>query len=312
MEKQELFSLQHEGICAYNRKQYLLSLEIFQKYQSHLPNDPMAYYNLCMVFEELKRWDDAKIAIEKAISLDPSTSYFYHHLAFVFASQGDFDSAKNYFLKAVSIDPEYINAHYNLGVMYELLDQKSNAIAEFQLCIQLDSEYIFAHNHLSVLYMDMDQWEEAKREIDISLSLCAEDPIIHGTLSIFYARQEQYDKALDAIQKSIELCPDNITYTFNKADILFQMQRYSEAKEIGLDLIKKDPQFSPAYVLLGNYYLYFKNETIAEKYFHQAISLTPSLKNTNEDIKHFFSKILLKDSQASPLYDPEEVVNGQN
>jgi tetratricopeptide (TPR) repeat protein len=309
MDKQDLFSLQHEGICAYNKKDFLLSLDFFQKYQSYLPNESMPYYNLCIVLEELKRWDEAKLAIEKAINIDPSKSYFYHHLAFVYASQGDFNTAKDFFSKAISIDPDYINAHYNLGVMYELLGQKSNAIAEFQLCIQLDPEYIFARNHLSVLYMDTENWEDAKKELDIALSLCAEDPIIHGTLSSFYARQNLFDKALDAIQRSIELCPDNATYTYNKADILFQMQHYSEAKELCLNLIKKDPCFSLSYILLGNYYLYHKNETIAEKYYRQAISLTPSLESSNEDIKRFFSKALLKESQASPAYPNKEVCN---
>ena len=310
MNKQELFSLQHEGICAYNKKQFNQALEIFQQYLSHLPNDPMAYFNLCVVLEELRRWDEAKTAIENSLRLDPCRSYFYHHLAFIYANQGQFEQARQHFHQAVTIDPDYINAHYNLGVMYELLDEKDKAMAEFKICIELDPEYIFAHNHLAVLYMDLENWDEAKKEIDTGLSLCAEDPVIHATLAAFYARQKIFDQAFEAIQQTLDICPDNPVYIFNKADILYQMQDYNKAKELCLEIIQKDSNYLPALVLLGKYYQKYKNSTIAHEYYQKALSLNPELKDSDEAIKEFYSKIFPLNTFNRNSIDKTEDSNG--
>lgn len=190
----------------------LSNLKYLEKY---FPEDSELQYNLGILYEKLKDFDNAKKAYQKAIEISPQDD-FYYNLGEVLVSLKEWDEAIEAFKTVLKTDPNDGNCYFNLGLCYLNKDEKNIAADNFQKAVELNPQDIFAHFYLGNIYQ------------------------ANGLTNF---AQECYEKVL-------AISPDYSWAYFNLASIAYKNGNIEQAKEYLLKTIEYNKQDTEAYKLL--------------------------------------------------------------
>ena len=116
------------------------------------PGVPGIYTQLGDVYVRLLRWNDAKIAYEKAIALDEDNALAFQGLSSVYRRFGQNQETIDNALRAVSLLHRLPLAHFNLGVAMARFGENERAIIAFETALRFQPEMINAHRYLATLH----------------------------------------------------------------------------------------------------------------------------------------------------------------
>ena len=193
--------------------------------------------------------DSAIKEYEKALSLDPQSSYLKTELISLYVERGEIQKAVTLSKEYLAEHPNNVNAHLLLGGLYLNRKDYKNAEGEYEKVIELDPTNTFSRVYL-------------------------------GTI---YAETKNYKKALKTFQDLIKTSPDHLTGNYYLAKILTDMKRYEEAEQSFKKTLAIKPSFEPALIDLG--LLYEKEQKVdqAVELYRSFIDLYPP--GTNVRIK---------------------------
>ncbi len=119
------------------------------------PVDLEAFYNLGISKSYQKDYDNAKYFIEKAMSLDSTTTYVgYNNLGFFLkVEQGDYAGALEFFDKAISLKPDFAFAYSNRGYAKLMLGDIKAAFKDVNKSLDLDKTNAYAYKNLALIYL---------------------------------------------------------------------------------------------------------------------------------------------------------------
>lgn len=100
---------------------------------------PRIYCCLGLALWEKDFADEASIAYQKAISLNPEYDLALNNLGVVYLDGlGKTEEALNYFNKALKVNPNYALAYFNQGRAYQILNNKTDAANAFQMAVDIN------------------------------------------------------------------------------------------------------------------------------------------------------------------------------
>jgi predicted Zn-dependent protease len=105
------------------------------------PDDPLNYVGKGQVLTELKRYQEAYEAFDKATSLDPKRFDVWSMKAGVLSKLGRFDDAIAASNKAMELAPGRPVNYYNRACYYCLKGEKENALADLKKAIELNPKF---------------------------------------------------------------------------------------------------------------------------------------------------------------------------
>jgi adenylate cyclase len=146
--------------------------------------------NLSQVHTRKKEYDKAIAAAERAVTLDPGSSWalYRYAIALNFASRPE--QAIPLFEKAIRLNPFGPSAfYYDFGIALRDTGKMDEAVATFKKSIERAPNWIWPHAHLAVTYSIMGMDQEARAE-------AAEVLRINPRFSIeWVAKNTAYDQA---------------------------------------------------------------------------------------------------------------------
>jgi len=113
--------------------------------------------------EEKGDIDKAMGYYERALSLDPWSSYALNNLAVAYLKKGLIDEAIRYYKEAIIVEPNNPNMHVNLGNAYKKKHLIDEAIAEYKRALQIKPDLYEARSGLAEIYMELGQADEVRR-----------------------------------------------------------------------------------------------------------------------------------------------------
>ncbi len=190
----------------------LSNLKFLEKY---FPEDDELQYNLGILYEKTKDFENAKVSYTKAIELNPQDDYYYN-LGEVLVTLKSWDEAIEAFKTVLKTDSNDGNCYFNLGLCYLNKDEKNIAADNFQKAIELNPQDIFAEFYLGNIYQS-------------------------NGLTNF---------AVECYEKVLAISPDYSWAYFNLASIAYKDGNIEQAKEYLLKTIEYNKQDIEAYKLL--------------------------------------------------------------
>ncbi|NLT68490.1 MAG: tetratricopeptide repeat protein [Acidobacteria bacterium] len=130
--------ISQEGESAFRRKEYYAALIKYLESVRINPNNEYVYNRLGMAYSQLRLFDDAVAAFERAIALNQKYPYPYNNLGAVFFARRDLKKAEKHFKKAVKLREDEATFHMNLGSVYLERKKPEKAIAEWRKALALD------------------------------------------------------------------------------------------------------------------------------------------------------------------------------
>jgi protein O-GlcNAc transferase len=125
--------------------------------------DGDAYYSLGILYLQELRDKEAKMAIQKAIDIDPSVPYFNNALGDVYLLEKRPDLSIDCYQKAIEKDPKYALAYSGLGDAYAQMKNPDKALSSYHKALELRPDYALVYYKLGLLYEDSNPSEAIKQ-----------------------------------------------------------------------------------------------------------------------------------------------------
>ncbi len=149
------------------------------------PNDAGVTYMLGVVYYLLGQYDEARIAAERAVSLQPDADSRYL-LASVLFELGDYEGAAQEFARGLELEPDRLAGLIGLARSYESLGDTEAAIEAYRRLLAVDDDFDH-HLSLAALYEASGDFSGAAAEYQAALSVMEPDPEAEESLRLAQA-----------------------------------------------------------------------------------------------------------------------------
>ena len=274
--------------AAMDHKDYAEAVRSYKEYLAKKPDDADAHFGLGNAYASLKQSADAKIAYEKAISLDPKLDVAYINLG-ITLMETDPGAAVEPFQRAADLLPKEARPQFLLGWAYERsgkpslaiehyraaekLDEKNSDIhfalgralltsnqpadaeTEFRSAIASDTSNPQAHLGLSQALMAQKKNEEAALELGLYLQAQPNDSEVRVSRALALAKQGKNEDALAELDRAVGTGQESLSALKLRAQILFQLKRYDDAIPVLQKAAALAPQDPDIPAQIGHVYL---------------------------------------------------------
>ncbi len=200
------------ALDAQYRGDYGRLIEIYEQMVSLYPQDKEAHLRLGTVYYGLRRYDDAIVELEKALSIDSAYKGAYNLLGYAYFFQGMYDRALESHRRYMDLAPDEPNPHDSMGEIYLLAGHFDEAMQEFKEALRLKSDLAYPWEHVGQTYMAQGEFDEAVSAFQRYFELCPSAYLKSYALQLvgeaFWA-EAKYAEALKAYREALKLYPDH-------------------------------------------------------------------------------------------------------
>jgi tetratricopeptide (TPR) repeat protein len=205
---------------------------------------------------DLKRYEEALEAYEKAIELNPEDAAdAWNGKGSALEALGRYEEALEAYEKAIELNPEdAADAWYDKGDALFDLKRYDEALEAYEKAIELNLEDAADawYDKGNALY-NLKRYDEALEAYEKAIELNLENPA-----DAWYDKGDalhnlkRYDEALEAYEKAIELNLEDVADAWNgKGNALYDLERYKEALKAYEKAIELDPKHANAWYNKG-------------------------------------------------------------
>lgn len=247
--------------------------------------DPLAYYNLGMVYKKDGKMAEAKAAFLDALNQASAGEIAYKaatQLGMIAATQGDLPNAKYYFERAVALSPANSKYHYNLALVLHQSGETERAVRELDEAIKLGSENPQTYMYIARLYSELGKKEQAEEALRRALREAPKDPVILGQMGDMLVDQAKWGPAIQIFRELYEVSPrtaDKARALYNLGKVYVGLRDFKNAEKALEGSYQLDMMNEDALVLLADAY-------VANGQGHKAVTLyKESLKINPDNLK---------------------------
>jgi len=289
-------------------------LQAAQRAVTLIPQDGPAWYNLGVALEYLGRETEAIPAYQKAIEIEPRSTY-YNNLGDTFSALLDFEPAIEAYRQAIELDRTYAWPYHGLAVIHSEQGEYESALNLYEQAIERhtrDVDQAASWDGLGDIHVELGRYDKAIEAYRQAITLNPNEALTWYSLGNVYSVLERYDEAIEPYRRAIELDPayawsyHNLGLVYEQrgdlapAMILFQqaierqqrdsararswnslgdvysaLERNQEAIEAYQQAIELDLDFAAPWNSLGREYSLTGQNEAAINAYQQVIELTP-------------------------------------
>jgi len=222
------------------------------------------------------QFDQAFESYEAAISLKPDCVDCLKQLAKIAEQQKDPEKALAYLIKAKRQTPDDAEILFEFGKACLELDLFEDAVPALQRAVRFEPNndryaYVLASAHVS-----KKEYELAGKIFDGLLQKHPRDPVLNYAMGSLLFLEVKLDQAATYFHKSVELNPDQSAAYYYLALIAEGKGQDEEAIAMLRDVLRRDPDYGPAYEAMGRMLLKEQKYPEAKQALEKAVLLNPS------------------------------------
>lgn len=201
----------------------------------------------------------------------------------------DYDQARIAYQKALAIDPDHAVAHCNLGILYMALSQEENAVLHLKKALMIHPELLPAASQLGDYYLRHEQYAEARDIFLKATTQLPENSDYHHRLGIAYYKLRDFEKAKIAFEHVLMLDYQHPEINQYLANTLLEMGDHEKAMHYYFHQLERNPWFETFYNI-GVLYMIKERLKEALVYFDKAIQLNPEDLATQLNMAYIYLK----------------------
>ena len=211
------------------------------------------------------RYDSARVAYGRALSLDENLADIYFHRGRLLEEEGDYMAAYSDYSKAIALRHMYMEAYYRRARLYQnnalvsVPDRFRKAAADYSRVIELHPEFGYAYHERGRLYHQRlyddkeipDAYERAMADYNRAEELLPSFAYLYQDRGKLYQdlgkitqARSDYDKATQLEPKLYYAYRENGRLATNQGQFGEALSNYSEAFKAQPTLALRDPQFT--------------------------------------------------------------------
>lgn len=217
------------------------------------PNEPKAHSVYADFLYRDKKVKEARMELLKVLDFDKSKFAIWNQLLKCESDLNENDSLIKHSAEAMDLFPNQPIPYFLNGVAYMRLKQYQKAIAPLKAGKQFVYEDIRLleqfYANLAEVYNNLKEYDKSDKEFEEAIQLDPDNSYILNNYAYYLSlRKEKLDKAEKLSKHSLEISPTSVSYLDTYGWILFQQEKYEEAKKYFEKAIDKGGFNRPAIV----------------------------------------------------------------
>jgi tetratricopeptide (TPR) repeat protein len=239
------------------------------------PKEFIHYLFHSVILINLNRYREALVDLERAWQLKPhpiinsNRSVIYYHL-------GDYQQGVKFVELAIKIQPDLEYAYNNRGMFYVMSGEYQKALQDFNRALEIDPNLAQAYINKGVAYQLTEVKDRAIADYNKAIELEPDLAEAYSNRGFVYVELGEPEKGFIDLNKAIEIEPNNSKLYWNRAVAYQKIGNKQKASSDFDRAIKINRQDFTAYILAGNFYLENKDKDKAFIYFNKAVALAPN------------------------------------
>lgn len=178
-------------------------------------------------------WNKAKLASEKALSLDANLAEAHNAAGMVSFFMGwDWVSADRSFRRAIELNPNYAIAHQFYAHCLSNSRRPSEAASEIQKAREIDPLSPMMHTFAAAIFVVAKRYGDALPLLQQALAIDPDFFPAHSVVGLLHQQTGKPDVAIEEYRKAYRLSGGNILQLAYQGFVLGQIGRRAEAEQI--------------------------------------------------------------------------------
>lgn len=194
----------------YDHDQFAKTIEILNQARAKLPEEIRVHLLLGVTYQRSQQPKEAKVALEKAVQINPRSIDALSALGLVYNELGEIVESDSTYERALRVDPKnhlvLNNYSYSLGERNMQIDRALGMSKEALRQQPENQSYLDTYGW--ILYQ-LGRYAEAESTIRKAVELGSTSAVIHEHLGDVYYKLSQQDNAMTYWRKALEIDPSN-------------------------------------------------------------------------------------------------------
>ena len=204
--------------------------------------------------------------------------------------KGDFKKALVRFKQAQDVNPKSISARMNIGAVYTIEKRYPQAIATYEEVLTLAPDTIEALNSVVTIYLAQGKNKEAFERAEKHLSKTKNQALVYQTLGQIALSNKDFNRGIGYLEKAMEINP-NLGSAYLLAGGAYAAQgRHDSAIAQYEKVVAKRPKTVPALMMLGILHDQRKQPQKANEYYQKILDINktfyPAANNLAWNLAH--------------------------
>ena len=194
-------------------------------------DDFHAHHVLGVVFAKLNNFDQAIHNINLSVKINPKNKGAYFELGNIYRIKGNKIESKDNFIKALKIDPNSPQAHNAFGLVYQLEGDDEQADIHFKKATA-DQSYSRAFNNYGAYLFTQGRYQEAIEKLEVAANdrFYENRPLVFENLGVAYLQMNNQEAAEQAFTRATRLNPNQSRALLELAHIRYDEKNYVESR----------------------------------------------------------------------------------
>ena len=210
-----------------------------------------AHYNLGVIYERLKRPEDAKDAYRTALEKKPTLKQAAENLAVMYQNEGKPGDAVAIYQEILRKYPEDGAARARMAALYREGNDPERAMRFAREALMREPQNLTAYKVMMRTYLDRKNLNMAKLVALRATRIDEKDPELHYTLGLILVQEGDEPGAIGEFKTAIGEKDDYTAARVQIAQIAVKHRDWTNAEEQYRKIVQHDPKNTAAHVNLG-------------------------------------------------------------
>ena len=235
---------------------------------TRIPADSQHYSNsLWAITESYEQQNDFVKAIETAkrlCTLQPHDPTAHSNLGHLLCQNGQYEEAIMALEMAIEINPFHLDSLFNQAIALMCTGRTQEAIERYEKRNQLEPNDPIALNNLATLYSKSDRLPEAIEVLERAHQIAPDNELICQNLGVFYCMNSEFERSLEFSNKAISHNPMNAKAHWNLACAFAKIGERELMLECLRTSLKISPELRPNLLTDGDLADYWDDDELIE------------------------------------------------
>lgn len=219
------------------------AIETFRAVLEIAPEMPDTYSTMSRAYLQLRKFDEAAAAAQRAVELRSKFPAAYNNLALALAAKGDYYAAIEHLITATTQNPDFYDAWNNLGVVYFNTGKYTEAIAAYKRSIEIFPGYASSRFNYGLVLLKLNQTADAIQQFAAALQCNPGLTVARLYLAQTYAQSSDWTSAERELKTGVQIEPKNPAFHAALVQLYSATGRTNEAALAAAEVSKLDPTF---------------------------------------------------------------------
>lgn len=267
--------LMDKGYSLTELRRYDEALQAYDRALSLQPKNAYAWARKGRTLRLAEQYAQALECYEQSIGLYPGYASSWRGKGIVLEKIGRIEEALACYQQATTLSPDDPWSWYDHANALIALGRQDEAFTSLQKALQLDDRHANSWAKMGQLLRQTGKFRESVEAYQKALHIDPTYAWAHNGCGLTYKAMGELRSASICFRSAVRYQPDDLWIRYNLTEVLVDLGLYDEAVDSARLIIKKNPDHALAWAKLGQALRYLKRSEEALVAYNRAIALQP-------------------------------------